>query len=913
MFDFLFKRQGSKPVASGEQQGAAKPAPAKSGAAQPVAGKVGSKANNKANNKAKAAAAAAAEQAANQAAAQAAEARAAVASARERQAAQLKALGSDEAAAAEFVLQSPFSELRLAAAELLHGREHLERVYGAMRNVDRRVAKLVHGRLDAIRHHEAELRRAEDTLAQARAMLGDVLLTPNHVGELDRKWSVIRAPELAADFETVRAQLGARLEAQVQLQRAMIDRLTALRQLDAQGLDAAALGETLARLQQEQAAALADPGHLSLPRALVGEVSNEMARLTASLATAEKDAAALAARDAALTAWAAQPQEALTPDALRREWQRLPAMPANAADATASEALQARFDALLASFPQAIRKPKAVQVPAQADSGSAPVKDKGADQAFLDQMEALEAALQQGSLGTAAEIDKSLKEAKDKGVRLTGPQLEQLTHLRADLKRLSDWARWGGNVSREELIKTVETLATQNLAMGELAKKVGSMRERWKALDTLSGPAPRSLWERFDAACSAAYAPAAAHFRQLADERHANAARGQALVDEAQAEIANLQQDNADWKHVSATVQRLRTAWSHLGAVDRKEKKRLDGLFSEALTTLQRPLENQRKVEVAVREQLIEEVHKLDPNERHAVDMLRELQSRWQDHARALPLERKAEQALWQRFRAACDALFAARKEHAHAADSERRTHEAAKEALCARLEAASGDATPSNVARMLREAAAEWQAIGPVPRAHEARVEQRYQAAVAQVQAQVAQVRRAADTVLAGVVRDKLRLIQALETAIADPDSNAGTHTQGDDWRARWAALAPVDGGYEPILQKRFDAALAALEGDRAAYARQLHENRPRLLNDLLRLEIAAGIDSGAEFARDRLRLQVEVLQSSLKSGQKPGGNTAELRALLALPALADVRTETRIECLMLRQPMLRQPKEAS
>ena len=901
MFDFLFKRQGSKPAASGEQQGAAKPAPAKSGAAQPAGGKAGSKANNKA----KATAAAAAEQAANQAAAQAAEARAAVASARERQSAQLKALGSDEAAAAEFILQSPFSELRLAAAELLHGREHLERVYGAMRNVDRRVAKLVHGRLDAIRHHEAEVHRGEDTLAQARAMLGDVLLTPNHVGELDRKWSVIRAPELAADFEAVRARLGARLEAQVQLQRAMIDRLAALRQLDGQGLDAAALGETLARLQQEQAAALADPGHPSLPRALVGEVSNELARLTASLATAEKDAAALAARDAALAAWAAQPLEELTPDALRREWQRLPAMPANAA---ATEALQARFDALLASFPQAIRKPKAAPAAAPAgspaDSGSAPARDKGADQAFLDQMEALEAALQQGSLGTAAEIDKSLKEAKDKGVRLTGAQIEHLTHLRADLKRLSDWARWGGNVSREELIKTVETLATQNLAMGELAKKVGSMRERWKALDTLSGPAPRSLWERFDAACTAAYAPAAAHFRQLAEERHANAARGQALVDEARAEIANLQQDNADWKHVSATVQRLRTAWSHLGAVDRKEKKRLDGLFSEALTTLQRPLENQRKVEVAVREQLIEEVHKLDPNERHAVDMLRELQSRWQEHARALPLERKSEQALWQRFRAACDALFAARKEHAHAADSERRTHEAAKEALCARLEAAALDATPSNVARMLREAAAEWQAIGPVPRAQEARIEGRYQAAVAQVQAQVAQVRRAADTVLAGVVRDKLRLIQALETALADPGSNGGTHTQGDDWRARWAALAPVDGGYEPILQKRFDAALAALEGERAAYARQLQENRPRLLNDLLRLEIAAGIDSGAEFARDRLRLQVEVLQSSLKSGQKPGGNMAELRALLALPALADVRTETRIECLMLRQP---------
>ena len=82
------------------------------------------------------------------------------------------------------------------------------------------------------------------------------------------------------------------------------------------------------------------------------------------------------------------------------------------------------------------------------------------------------------------------------------------------------------------------------------------------------------------------------------------------------------------------------------------------------------------------------------------------------------------------------------------------------------------------------------------------------------------------------------------------------------------------------------------------------MEDNRGRLLNDLLRLEIAAGIDSGPEFARERLRLQVEVLQSSLKSGQKPGAQAAELRALLALPTLLDVRTETRIEHLLLRQP---------
>lgn len=890
MFEFLFKRQGSKSAASGDKPeakaGAAK-APA-AGGARSESGKSG-----KAGKSGSGAAAATTTPAHD--------ARAALAEVRARQAERLKQVGTDQAAAADFILQSEFSELRLAAAELVHERDHLERVHTAMRNVDRRVAKLVQGRLDAIRHHESEVRRGQEALTQARALLGDALLTPNHVAELDRKWSVIRAPELAADFDAVRAELGDRLASQVTLQRAMIDRLAMLRQLETGALDAAALAERLSALQQEQAAALVDPGHASLPRALVAEFATEHARLTAGLATLAQDGAALATREAVLAAWEAQPPAGLKPETLRKEWQRLPALPSSAA----GSALQARFEALRASLPQDEPTPRTTPAVAK-DGAKDGTKDgarpaaRGADQAFLDSMDALEAALQQGSLGTAAELDKALKDAKDKGMRLTTPQADHLAHLRAELKRLSDWARWGGNVSREELIKTVETLSTQGLAMAELAKKVGSMRERWKALDSLSGPAPRSLWERFDAACSSAYAPAAAHFRQLADERHTNAARGQALVEEAQAEVARLQSDGADWKHVSAIVQRLRTAWSHLGAVDRKEKKRLDTLFSDALTTLQRPLEDQRKVEIAVREQLIEEVHKLDPHERHAVDLLRELQARWQEHARALPLERKAEQALWQRFRGACDALFAARKEHAHAADSERRAHETAKEAVCERLEAAAPDALPANVGKLLREAAAEWQAIGPVPRAHEARIDKRYQAAIAKVQQHADAARRAQDTALAGAVRDKLRLVQSLETALANPDAQ----TQAADWRARWDAMLALQGGYEPVLLARFEAALAALEGERAPYLQQMEANRERLLNELLRLEIAAGIDSGPEFARERLRLQVEVLQSSLKSGQKPATHTAELRALLALPALLDVRTETRIEHLLLRQP---------
>ena len=303
MFEFLFKRQGEKP---GNSPSAARPADkaAKSAAEAPAG-----------------------QGAAQQHPAQAKPSQ----QGREQQAEQLRQLDGDETRAVEFILHSDFSELRLAAAEHVHSRAALERVHTAMRNTDRRVAKLMQGRLDASRHHDAELARGQATLEQARSLLQDALLTPNHVAELDRKWSVIAAPELAEEFASLRARLGARLEAQVQLQRAMIDRLAALRALETAGLNAAELAARLERMAQEQDAALAAPEHASLPRTLVSEFAAELARLRAGLATLEQTQAAFAAREAALAEWQAQPVAELQADKLRQAWLKLPALPQGAA------------------------------------------------------------------------------------------------------------------------------------------------------------------------------------------------------------------------------------------------------------------------------------------------------------------------------------------------------------------------------------------------------------------------------------------------------------------------------------------------------------------------------------------------------------------------------------------------------
>ncbi|WGG53428.1 DUF349 domain-containing protein [Rugamonas sp. DEMB1] len=411
------------------------------------------------------------------------------------------------------------------------------------------------------------------------------------------------------------------------------------------------------------------------------------------------------------------------------------------------------------------------------------------------------------------------------------------------------------------------------------------------------------MWERFDAACSAAYAPAAAHFKQLAEERHHNAAKAQALIDEVGAMAGT---EHADWKQVAAAAQRLRQVWGRLGTIDRKEKKKFDTAFEHAMTAMMAPLAEQRALEMARREQLIAEVEALLPHDRSTLDVMRHLQERWQEQAKALPLERKAEQALWQRFRAACDHLFAQRKESAHAADSERKVHLHAREAICAGLEAAAFDgedkAQLAAIAAALRDAASAWHGAGAVPRAAEAKITQRYQAAVAAVQAQADAIKRRAGAAQANALRDKLRLCQALEATLGRDDAAPDGAADAADWSGRWQALPPLAAEYERALHGRFKAALGALDGQRGSYAAQLEANRARLLDEVLRLEIVAGVDSGAEFARERLKMQVEVLQSSLKSGQKPLTQAAQYLQLCAMPALADDRTASRIEQLFRR-----------
>jgi hypothetical protein len=307
---------------------------------------------------------------------------------------------------------------------------------------------------------------------------------------------------------------------------------------------------------------------------------------------------------------------------------------------------------------------------------------------------------------------------------------------------------------------------------------------------------------------------------------------------------------------------------------------------------LRKPLAAQQQRELARREALIAEVEALDAGAPRVTESLRAIQERWQEQARALPLSRADEQALWQRFRQACDALFAERKESARTLDAERQQHLERRQALCAALEAAV-DAPVATLGQLLRDSAAAWREIGPVPRAAQQQIESRYDAASDTLRQRIDQARQAASAAQADLLRQKFALCRQAEHALVDGSLG---DAKRDELQRAWEALPTLGGGNERTMAARFETAVAGTDAEREA----LRKNRDMVMEEILQMEIRLGVESPPELSQQRLKQQIQVLQSSLRSGQRPVEPQAMLMQLCAQPALLDDAAAARVERLI-------------
>jgi DNA repair protein SbcC/Rad50 len=808
--------------------------------------------------------------------------------------AKLQASLGDDAALLVLAREAPLVDIKQAAVSALVGEEALKQAEREFRTQNQRVHRVAKQLYQAAVTQRESRAQASRLIESAAILLHETMVPANRLVELDQAWQTLDATLLTEEQKATYARLAGQLSAQLRErgeQRLAAQRWAAQSKEALQHLrTVCAEVESGARQPSELAPAVAALQEVwgGKPTALTGV--EDAASLEEKVQMALAHAAELPARLATLTA---ARQSAPPP-----------------------EAAKARTDI----------PPK----PAKAKKAAAPPELAG-------WIEAAESALAAGHLAETRTQLVTIEHAVGEGKGMVdAPLRARLDAVQAEYARLKGWQHWGGGRVREDLVEEAEALArlvapteavadegagegpdeasgegtggkdgksggkgATKLNLKQHAQAIEQLRERWKELDHLGGAGGKALWPRFDAALKAAYVPVGELQGKLKAARQENLKARQQLMAELDAlPLPAADAAPSDWREVARAIEQFDSEWRKLGpaehTVPHKARDALLERRAASVARLETPLREARRAAQIQRQKLIERAKGLagETRQRDAVAKVRELQAEWQQHAKALPLSRTVENAMWAEFKAATDAIFKQRDAEVSAREADFKAHQAARLALIARLGELSAAAPPGEVERSVAAIDREWRAAGEVARSEAPRLEEKFRAARAAALQLVAEHKQRAwhavwDTLLA-----KLTLSEAAEAG-GEPGGESGVESGVESFSAeletRWTAQAPVAAQavpalYEQALTARFRRGIARLTGASMPEA----PAAPDLDHLLLQLEAALDLPSPPEFQAVRRDLKLRAMKEAMEGRRSAPAADVEhlLASALAAPS---------------------------
>jgi hypothetical protein len=289
--------------------------------------------------------------------------------------------------------------------------------------------------------------------------------------------------------------------------------------------------------------------------------------------------------------------------------------------------------------------------------------------------------------------------------------------------------------------------------------------------------------------------------------------------------------------------------------------------------------------------------------ERDTPSQVKAIQARWQEQAKALSLAQRDERALWEEFRAACDAVFDARQSKRKEEDGRKHESRRALEEICAQLEqlAHSTDQDDQGIRRTLRDLQEQWKKKSAGSDSVPHGLESRFRTAKSAVDALLSSRVRSREAMVWRTLAAKERLCEEQDSLAASGEATAESATQPTATHEQWAALPALPTAWESKMIARRDAALRALSEPAAAgdYVARIEQGRKSRHEGLLELEMMLGLESPAEFQALRLALQVKQLRDRFQGAATITATSAGERLLewCAQPGVVDARDRQRCE----------------
>jgi hypothetical protein len=607
----------------------------------------------------------------------------------------------------------------------------------------------------AVTYQEADQDRAREILAEMTALgaEADLAVVRERYGAARVAWVDLLAdadiePLLESSFEAASAAVRERVAADDEARQQAERERQAREQEQAERAAACAAVEALQgdeipdQLAQARAAWEGMP---PMPEAWAAELSHRFAE--AGRAAEKRHERLVRAREQAERLPTILPEmEAMTSAepytdirsqwfALRKQWQAI------ARDLDVSPELVARYDAVAQAMEvkeQALRESKA----GEQQQNLLRLQQVVADLETRAAAEALTLKAADGlmkdvklAIGTMGPLPNK-QDRDDLTVRLQAVRTS-LTPRIQEMREGEEWKRWSNVQVQEELCARMEALVAIAEAEPEkAATEMKQLQERWKPV----AAAPRSqatvLWTRFKAAQDQVYEKCKDYFAQQSVERAENLKQKTVLAERAEAI-----KDSTDWVRTADAIKALQAEWKTIGAVTRGN-----------------------------------------------------------------------ERAIWERFRAACDAFFTRRQD-----DLKQRKHDWTenlhrKEALVAEAEALAQSSEWEKAAARIKQIQNDWKAIGPVKRSKSEAIWQRFRAACDLF---FERFKNRDQVALQGKVADRETAVAELEALVAaeasaEPPADLFAHVQAA--RARWVQGPELPRHTLTPLADRVNAALLAL-----------------------------------------------------------------------------------------------------
>lgn len=809
------------------------------------------------------------------------------------------AAASDDVVLLQLAHDAPTVPLKLAAIEALTHESVLKQAMHDFGKQDKRLYRAAKSRWEITSGTRVATDEANALIASARTWLAQESVPVNRVVELDHAWAALNSGLLDAslplEFAALSEALGSKVRTQgehAQTQTRWFSAVDSAMEKLRDVLPGVAQGEIPPAGSAPLAVNVLDLAQ-SVPDAADTRCSEKVDAANRLLALASS----VTARATFLQALPAVADAAIE-KTLIEQWREFP------------EIIDGELHTTLAHRFADWRNASAQERQAEHDTHSAQEREQRAQHnqqrlsAIQRDIEAAEAAQAGGHVADLARLLAAIDHALKRGA-VNASLATRIESLHREHRRLQDWQRWSGEQGREKLAAEAQALA--EAAAGKVAIKahadaIDKLRERWKDLDKLGGASKQAVWLAFDGALKAAYVPIAAHLEKLKLARDENLAAREKIVTalrEAAAKFFPAVPEGAapaataDWRAMSHALDEQQLAWRKLGPVEHTvPRKMLKGdnavtaRYAAAVQALEAPLKAAYGDARAQREQLIAAAKELSAaaaTARDTVDKVRKLQSQWQAVAKALPLPRRDENALWMAFKTATDAIFAAKDAARAASEAAFGATLKAREEIIERVAAVVRADSAAEIKLVLTEADKAWRAAPEVPKSHSPKLDTRYRAARDAASKRIGEIATNASQARYDALIAKMALCQARETLLAAEDSNDTlSEEQAADLEARWNAVAHLPDAWKAKLDARF-AGLAAIAAPAATGGKSAGKNAAESLPELLlNLEVACNMDSPAEFTAARQQLKIRALKIAMEGRQATVTTPADIERWL-------------------------------